>query len=109
LKSVSRFANRARSESISALLSRGVESLLNDSQGGSAVAPDDAEYDELKGKITAYLGSLEGKGVDTTVNIAKAIGVKRKECSKILNRMELEGLVEPGGVMAGVAGYKLKA
>jgi Mn-dependent DtxR family transcriptional regulator len=69
---------------------------------------DDAAYNELKDKITAYLSGLEGKGVDTTVNIAKGIGVKRKEASKILNRMELEGLIEPGGVMAGVAGYKLK-
>jgi DNA-binding MarR family transcriptional regulator len=69
---------------------------------------DDAQYDELKEKVKAYLGALEGKGVDTTVNIAKGIGVKRKECSKILSRMEAEGLVEPGGVMAGVAGYKLK-
>ena len=69
---------------------------------------DDAQYDELKGKITAYLNSLEGKGVDTIVNIAKGIGIKRKECSKVLNRMEMEGLAEPGGVMAGVAGYKLK-
>ena len=69
---------------------------------------DDAQYDELKNKIAAYLNSLEGKGVDTTVNIAKGIGIKRKECSKVLNRMELDGLVEPGGVMAGVAGYKLK-
>ena len=69
---------------------------------------DDTQYDELKDKVAAYLNSLEGKGVDTTVNIAKNIGIKRKECSKILNRMEMEGLVEPGGVMAGVAGYKLK-
>jgi Mn-dependent DtxR family transcriptional regulator len=69
---------------------------------------DDAEYSELRDKITSYLSSLEGKGVDTIVNIAKGIGVKRKECSKVINRMEIEGLVEPAGVMAGVAGYKLK-
>jgi Mn-dependent DtxR family transcriptional regulator len=69
---------------------------------------DDAQYGELKDKVTAYLSGLEGKGVDTTVNIAKGIGIKRKECSKVLNRMEMDGLVEPGGVMAGVAGYKLK-
>ena len=42
------------------------------------------------------------------VNIAKGIGTKRQECSKVLNRMEMEGLVQPAGVMAGVAGYKLK-
>ena len=69
---------------------------------------DDAEYNELRDKITAYLSSLEGKGVDTIVNIAKGIGVKRKECSKVINRMEIEGLLEPSGVMAGVPGYKLK-
>ena len=69
---------------------------------------DDAQYDELKDKVAAYLNALEGKGVDTTVNIAKGIGIKRKECSKVLNRMEMDGLVEPAGVMAGVAGYKLK-
>ena len=69
---------------------------------------DDAEYSELRDKITSYLSSLEGKGVDTIVNIAKGIGVKRKECSKVINRMEIEGLVQPAGVMAGVAGYKLK-
>ena len=69
---------------------------------------DDAEYSELRDKITSYLSALEGKGVDTIVNIAKGIGVKRKECSKVINRMEIEGLVEPAGVMAGVAGYKLK-
>jgi DNA-binding MarR family transcriptional regulator len=69
---------------------------------------DDAQYDELKEKVAAYLNSLEGKGVDTIVNIGKGIGIKRKECSKVLNRMEMEGLVEPAGVMAGVAGYKLK-
>jgi DNA-binding Lrp family transcriptional regulator len=69
---------------------------------------DDAQYGELKDKVTACLNALEGKGVDTILNIAKGIGIKRKECSKVLNRMEMEGLVEPGGVMAGVAGYKLK-
>ena len=40
---------------------------------------DDVEYSELKDKVTAYLSSLEGKGVDTTVNIAKGIGTKRKD------------------------------
>lgn len=69
---------------------------------------DDTQYNELKEKITTYLSSLEGKGVDTTVSIAKNVGTNRKVCSKVLNRMELEGVVEPGGVTAGVAGYKLK-
>jgi len=69
---------------------------------------DDAQYNELKDKIAAYLRSLEGKGVDTTINIAKNVSLQRRECSKILNRMELEGLIQAAGVMAGVAGYKLK-
>jgi DNA-binding IscR family transcriptional regulator len=72
------------------------------------VAIDDAEYNELKEKITAYLSALEGKGVDTIVSIAKNVGIERRQCSKILNRMELEGLIQPAGVAAGVAGYKLK-
>jgi len=70
---------------------------------------DDAQYDELKNKITAYLNSLEGKQVDTIVNIAKGVGLQRRECSKILNRMELDGLIQAAGVAAGVAGYKLKS
>jgi DNA-binding Lrp family transcriptional regulator len=69
---------------------------------------DDAQYNELKDKIVAYLSSLEGKGVDTIINIAKNVGLQRRECSKILNRMELEGVIQAAGVMAGVAGYKLK-
>jgi len=68
----------------------------------------DADYNELKEKVIAYLGSLEGKGVDITANIAKAAGMKRKEASKVLHRMEMEGLIQSAGVMAGVAGYKLK-
>ena len=69
---------------------------------------DDAHYNEFRDKIVAYLRSLEGKGVDTTINIGKNVGLQRRECSKILNRMEIEGLIQAAGVMAGVAGYKLK-
>ena len=69
---------------------------------------DDAQYNEFRGKIVAYLRSLEGKGVDTIINIGKNVGLQRRDCSKILNRMELEGLIQAAGVMAGVAGYKLK-
>ncbi len=69
---------------------------------------DDAQYNESRDKIVAYLRSLEGKGVDTTINIGKNVGLQRRECSKILNRMEIEGVIQAAGVMAGVAGYKLK-
>ena len=68
---------------------------------------EDTEYTELKDKVVSYLDGLGGKKVDTTMNIAKAIGVKRKEASKVMLRMEMEGLVQSSGVMAGVAGYKL--
>ncbi len=63
---------------------------------------------EIRQMIIDHLGSLEGKGVDTVANIAKNTGIKRRELSKIINKMELAGEVEAGGVMAGVAGYKLK-
>jgi hypothetical protein len=68
---------------------------------------DDAEYNEMKDRVTKYLSGLESKPVDTTMNIAKAVGMKRKEASKVLARMELDGLVQSAGVTAGVAGYKL--
>ncbi|HDH58324.1 MAG TPA: hypothetical protein ENF16_06920 [Bacteroidetes bacterium] len=67
-----------------------------------------SEETEIRQKIIAHLGSLEGKGVDTIANIAKATGIKRRELSKVINKMELEGEVQAAGVMAGVAGYKLK-
>lgn len=63
---------------------------------------------EMRGKIIEHLSSVEGKGVDTIANIAKNTGIKRRELSKVINKMELEGEIEAGGVMAGVAGYKLK-
>jgi hypothetical protein len=56
--------------------------------------------------ILDYLINLEGKGVMTTAAIAKATGIKRKECSVILRALEEEGKVVSAGVMAGVAGYK---
>ena len=68
---------------------------------------EDTEYTELKDKIVSYLDGLGGKKVDTTINIAKALGLKRREASKILQRMEMEGVVQSSGVTAGVAGYKL--
>lgn len=62
--------------------------------------------EDKKQEILDYLLNLEGKGVDTIVHIAKAVDIKRKECSKILRVLEEEGKVIPGGVTAGVAGYK---
>ena len=62
--------------------------------------------EDNKQKILDYLLGLEGKGVMTTVDIGKAVGLKRKECSRLLRMLEEEGKVAPGGVMAGVAGYK---
>lgn len=64
--------------------------------------------EDKKQEIIDYLASLEGKGVDTVVNISKAVGIKRRECSKLLVEMEYAGVVQPGGVTAGVAGYGLK-
>jgi DNA-binding MarR family transcriptional regulator len=70
---------------------------------------DDTQYEEYKSKISEYLSSVGGKGADTIINIGKGIGLKRREVSKIIARMEMEGLVQPAGVTAGVAGYKLVA
>ena len=61
---------------------------------------------DVKQKVLDYLLNLEGKGVETIADIAKGTGIKRKECSKILRELEEEGKVAPGGVTAGVAGYK---
>jgi DNA-binding MarR family transcriptional regulator len=69
---------------------------------------DDANYDEYKQKIIEYLESLSGKGADTIVSIGKHVGLKRKEASRVIQRMELEGILMSTGVAAGVAGYKLK-
>jgi DNA-binding Lrp family transcriptional regulator len=62
--------------------------------------------EESKKQILDHLLGLEGKGVLTTVEIGKAVGLKRKECARLLRILEEEGKVAPGGVMAGVAGYK---
>ena len=62
--------------------------------------------EENKQKILDYLLSREGKGVETTVAIGKAVGLRRKECATLLRELEEEGKVAAGGVMAGVAGYK---
>jgi DNA-binding Lrp family transcriptional regulator len=59
-----------------------------------------------KQAILDHLLNLEGKGVMTTADIAKAVGIKRKECSALLRMLEEEGKVAAAGVMAGVAGYK---
>ena len=67
----------------------------------------DASYEEMRDKVIEYLKGLEGKGVDTTINIGKQTGMARRDASKVLARMEQEGLVASGGVTAGVAGYKL--
>jgi hypothetical protein len=69
---------------------------------------DDERYDEYKQKIIEYLGSLPGKGADTIVSIGKQVGLKRKDASQVIQRMEQEGILMPAGVAAGVAGYKLK-
>jgi hypothetical protein len=61
---------------------------------------------ENKQKILDYLLGLEGKGVDTTVAIGKAVGIKRKDCSRLLRELESEGKVASAGVVPGVAGYK---
>ena len=59
-----------------------------------------------KQAILDHLLGLEGKGVMTTADIGKAVGIKRKDCSKLLRELEEEGKVAAAGVMAGVAGYK---
>jgi DNA-binding Lrp family transcriptional regulator len=62
--------------------------------------------EETKKTILNHLLQIEGKGVQTIVEIAKATGIKRRECSKALRELEEEQKVAPAGVMAGVAGYK---
>jgi len=62
--------------------------------------------EENKQVILDHLLGLEGKGVQTIAEIGKATGLKRRQCSAALRALEEEGKVAPGGVMAGVAGYK---
>lgn len=68
---------------------------------------DEPNYDEMKEKVVAYLSTVGGKGADTTINIGKQVGLKRKAAMQVLRQMEVDGLVQAAGVMAGVAGYKL--
>lgn len=66
------------------------------------------DYEDNRDKVIGHLKGIGGKGADTTANIGKAIGVKRRDASKLLAQMEQEGIVMSTGVTAGVAGYKLK-
>jgi DNA-binding Lrp family transcriptional regulator len=68
---------------------------------------EDTEYEKTRDQVVEHLKGVGGKGADTIVSIAKKVGLHRKEVSKILRRMEEEGLVQSAGVAAGVAGYKL--
>lgn len=69
---------------------------------------NDAEFESTRQKIIDHLNSVGGKGADTIANIAKSTGIKRRDLSKVINKMELNGEIEAAGVTAGVAGYKLK-
>jgi predicted transcriptional regulator len=66
------------------------------------------EYEDNRDKVIEHLKSVGGKGADTTTNIGKAIGLKRRDASKLVAQMEQEGILVSTGVTAGVAGYKLK-
>ena len=68
----------------------------------------DLSQEEIKAKILEFLANVPGKGVEVTTKIAKGVGVDRRQASSALRELEEEGKIEPGGVMAGVAGYKLK-
>ena len=68
----------------------------------------DISQEEIKAKILEFLANIPGKGVGVTSKIAKGVGVDRRQASSALRELEEEGKIEPGGVMAGVAGYKLK-
>ena len=67
-----------------------------------------SEYEQNRDKVIEHLKGIGGKGADTTANIGKAVGLKRRDASKVLARMEQEGVIMSTGVTAGVAGYKLK-
>ena len=62
--------------------------------------------EDPKKAILDYLMGAEGKGTKTIVEIGKATGIKRRDCSKYIRELEEEGKIVPAGVMAGVAGYK---
>lgn len=65
------------------------------------------DYEVNRDKVIEHLKSVGGKGADTTANIGKAVGLKRRDASKLLQQMEQEGVIVSTGVTAGVAGYKL--
>lgn len=65
------------------------------------------DYEVNRDKVIEHLKTVGGKGADTTANIGKAIGLKRRDASKVLQQMEKDGVVVSTGVTAGVAGYKL--
>jgi hypothetical protein len=67
-----------------------------------------SEYEQNRDKVIEHLKTIGGKGADTTANIGKAVGLKRRDASKVLAQMEQEGIIMATGVTAGVAGYKLK-
>ncbi|MFH1862919.1 MAG: hypothetical protein ABH878_08930, partial [bacterium] len=69
---------------------------------------EEAGFDAMRQQVIDHLNKVGGKGVDTIANIAKATGIKRRDLSKVLQQMEIDGEVQAAGVMAGVAGYKLK-
>lgn len=68
----------------------------------------DPSQEEIKAKILGFLANIPGKGVEATSKIAKGVGIDRRQASSALRELEEEGKIEPGGIMAGVAGYKLK-
>ena len=62
--------------------------------------------EDPKKAILDFLLGVEGKGTKTTVEIGKATGLNRRECSKLIRELEEEGKIASAGVMAGVVGYK---
>jgi DNA-binding Lrp family transcriptional regulator len=62
--------------------------------------------EDPKQAILDFLLAAEGKGTKTIVEIGKATGLKRRDCSKHVRELEEEGKIAAAGVMAGVAGYK---
>jgi DNA-binding Lrp family transcriptional regulator len=68
----------------------------------------DLSQEEIKEKILEFLTNAPGKGVEAISKIAKGVGVDRRQASSAVRELEEEGKIEPGGVMAGVAGYKIK-
>lgn len=66
-----------------------------------------SEYEANRDKVIEYLKGLDGKGAATTMNIGKAIELKRRAASKLMAQLEKDGVVVATGVTAGVAGYKL--